>query len=64
MSVSFELYRIIDIRTLPDEANYSFQEVLNVLFHAVISPTIFIKYATKDLSSKIPKIKIPSANTP
>jgi hypothetical protein len=55
---------MFEIIILPDEANYSYQEVLNVLFHAVISPTIFIKYATKDLSSKIPKIKIPSANTP
>jgi hypothetical protein len=43
LSVSFELYSIFDIITLPDEVNCSYLEVLNVLFHAVISPTIFIK---------------------
>ena len=37
LGVSSELFSIIDIITLPAEANYSYQETLNVLLHAATS---------------------------
>jgi len=63
LAVSSELLSIVDIITLPDEANYSYQEFLNVLLHAATSSTDSLESASNDLRSKIPNIRIPSADT-
>ncbi|HHV24656.1 MAG TPA: ISH3 family transposase, partial [Methanosarcina sp.] len=39
LTVSSELLSIDNIITLPAEANYSYQEILNVLLHAATSST-------------------------
>src|SRR5674536_154209 len=39
LAVSSELFSLINIITLPDEANYSYQKFLNVLLHAATSST-------------------------
>lgn len=62
LAVSSELLSIINIITLPDEANYSYQEFLNVLLHAATSSTD-LESASNNLRSKIPNIRIPSAYT-
>ena len=61
LAVSSELFSLINIITLPDEANYSYQEFLNVLIHAATSSTNSLESASNDLRSKIPNIRIPSA---
>src|SRR5674476_1627122 len=63
LAVSSELFSLINIITLPDEANYSYQEFLNVLLHAATSSTNSLESASNDLRSKIPNIRIPSADT-
>lgn len=63
LAVSSELLSIVNIITLPAEANYSYQEFLNVLLHAATSPTDSLESASNDLKSKIPNTKIPSADT-
>jgi len=63
LALSSELFSIVNIITLPAEANYSYQEFLNVLLHAATSPTNSLESASNDLRSKIPDIKIPSADT-
>ena len=63
LAVSSELLSIVNIITLPDEANYSYQEFLNVLLHAATSSTDSLESASNDLRSKIPNIRIPSADT-
>lgn len=62
LAVSSELLSIINIITLPDEANYSYQEFLNVLLHAATSSTD-LESASNNLRSKIPNIRISSAYT-
>ena len=61
LAVSSELLSIDNIITLPAEANYSYQEILNVLLHAATSSTNSLESASNDLRSKIPNIRIPSA---
>jgi len=63
LAVSSELLSIVNIITLPAEANYNYQEFLNVLLHAATSPTDSLESASNDLKSKIPNTKIPSADT-
>ncbi|MDD3246463.1 MAG: ISH3 family transposase [Methanosarcina sp.] len=63
LGVSSELFSIIDIITLPAEANYSYQETLNVLLHAATSSSNSLESASNDLRSKIPNLRIPSADT-
>ena len=63
LGVSSELFSIVNIITLPAEANYSHQEFLNVLLHAATSSTNSLESASNDLRSKIPNIRIPSADT-
>lgn len=63
LAVSSEFLSIVNIITLPDEANYSYQEFLNVLLHAATSSTDSLESASNDLRSKIPNIRIPSADT-
>lgn len=63
LAVSSEFLSIANIITLPDEANYSYQEFLNVLLHAATSSTDSLESASNDLRSKIPNIRIPSADT-
>src|SRR5674476_1348087 len=63
LAVSSELFSLINIITLPDEANYSYQEFLNDLLHAATSSTNSLESASNDLRSKIPNIRIPSADT-
>lgn len=63
LAASSELFSVVNIITLPDEANYSFQEFLNILLHAVTSSTNSLESASNDLKSKIPNIKIPSPYT-
>ena len=63
LAVSSEFLSIVNIITLPDEANYSYQEFLNVLLHAATSSTDSLESASNDLKSKIPNIRIPSADT-
>jgi hypothetical protein len=63
MAVSSEFLSIVNIITLPDEANYSYQEFLNVLLHAATSSTNSLESASNDLRSKMPEIRIPSADT-
>jgi len=63
LAVSSELFSLINIITLSDEANYSYQEFLNVLLHAATSLTNSLESASNDLRSKIPNIRIPSADT-
>jgi hypothetical protein len=62
LAVSSELLSIINIITLPDEANYSYQEFLNVLLHTAIYSTD-LESASNNLRSKIPNIRILSAYT-
>ena len=61
--MSSKLFSIDNIITLPAEANYSYQEILNVLLHAATSSTNSLESASNDLRSKIPNIRIPSADT-
>jgi len=61
LAVSSKLLSIDNIITLPAEANYSYQEILNVLLHAATSSTNSLESASNDLRSKIPNIRIPSA---
>ena len=63
MALSSELFSTVNIITLPAEANYSYQEALNVLLHAATSSTNSLESASNDLRSKIPNIRIPSADT-
>ena len=63
LAVSSEFLSIANIITLPDEANYSYQEFLNVLLHAATSSTDSLESASNDLRSKLTDIKIPSADT-
>lgn len=63
LAVSSKLLSIDNIITLPAEANYSYQEILNVLLHAATSSTNSLESASNDLRSKIPNIRIPSADT-
>ena len=63
LGMSSELFSIVDIISLPSEANYTYQEILNVLLHAATSSTNSLESASNDLRSKIPEIKIPSADT-
>lgn len=63
LGVSSELFSIFNIITLPAEANYSYQEFLNVLIHAATSSTNSLESASNDLRSKTPYIRIPSADT-
>ena len=63
LALSSEFLSIVNIITLPDEANYSYQEFLNVLLHAATSSTDSLESASNDLRSKIPNIRIPSADT-
>ena len=55
-------FGIGSIITLPAEANYSYQEILNVLLHAATSSTNSLESAS-DLRPKIPNIRIPSVDT-
>src|SRR5674536_375519 len=48
LAVSSELFSLINIITLPDEANYSYQEFLNVLLHAATSSTNSLESASND----------------
>jgi hypothetical protein len=52
------LSSFVDIITLPYEANYNYQEVLNLLFHAATFSNNPLKTAISDSGSKIPQIKI------
>ena len=61
LTVSSNLLSIDNIITLPAEANYSYQEILNVLLHAATSSTNSLESASNDLRSKIPNIKIGSS---
>jgi len=61
--LSSGLLSIDNIITLPAEANYSYQEILNVLLHAATSSTNSLESASNDLRSKIPNIRIPSVDT-
>ena len=63
LSVSYERLSIANIINLPVEANYNYQELINVLLHAATSPTDSLESASNDLKSKIPNIRIPSADT-
>jgi hypothetical protein len=63
LAASSELLSIVNIITLPDEANYSYQEFLNVLLHAATSSTDSLESASNDLRLKVPEIRIPSADT-
>jgi hypothetical protein len=63
LAVSSEFFSIANIITLPDEANYSYKELLNVLIHAATSSTNSLESASNDLRSKVPEIRIPSADT-
>ncbi|MGZ5501683.1 MAG: ISH3 family transposase [Nitrososphaeraceae archaeon] len=63
LALSSELFSTVNIITLPAEANYSYQEALNVLLHAATSSTNSLESASNDLRSKIPNIRIPSADT-
>ena len=63
LAMSSERLSIINIITLPDEADYSYQDLLNVLLHAATSPTDSLESASNDLKSKIPTTKIPSVDT-
>jgi Transposase DDE domain len=63
LAVSSELLSIVNIITLPNDANYSYQEFLNVLLHAATSSTDSLESASNDLRSKVPEIRIPSADT-
>ncbi len=63
LALSSELFSIVNIITLPAEANYSYQEFLNVLLHAATSSTNSLESASNDLRSKIPNVRIPSADT-
>ena len=63
LAVSSELFSIVNIITLPAEANYSYQEILNVLLHAATSSTDSLESASNGLRPKIPNVRIPSADT-
>ena len=63
LAASSELFSIVNVIALPTEANYSYQEILNVLLHAATSSTDSLESASNDLRSKIPNIRIPSADT-
>lgn len=63
LAMSSELLSIVNIITLPAEANYSYQEFVNVLLHAATSSTNSLESASNDLKSKIPDVRIPSADT-
>ena len=63
LAVSSELFGKYDIITLPESANYECQETLNVLLYAATSQTNSLESASKDVISKNPDLKIPSADT-
>jgi len=48
LSVSSELSSFVDIITLPYGANYSYQKVLNLLFHAATFSNNTLKTANSD----------------
>src|SRR5674536_378065 len=52
LAVSSELFSLINIITLPDEANYSYQEFLNVLLHAATSSTNSCLLYTSDAADE------------
>ena len=63
LGVSSELFGKYDIITLPESANYECQETLNVLLYAATSQTNSLESASKDVISKNPDLRIPSADT-
>ena len=63
LAVSSELFGKYDIITLPESANYECQETLNVLLYAATSQTNSLESASKDVISKNPDLRIPSADT-
>jgi len=63
LAVSSELFNKYDIITLPESANYGCQATLNVLLYAATSQTNSLESASKDIKSKNPDLRIPSADT-
>ena len=63
LAVSSELFSKYDIITLPESANYRCKDILNVLLHASTSSTNSLAFASNDLKSKNPDLRIPSADT-
>lgn len=63
LAVSSELFGKYDIITFPESANYECQETLNVLLYAATSQTNSLESASKDVISKNPDLRIPSADT-
>ena len=54
--VSSELCSIVNITTLPYEANYNYQKIRNVLLHAATSSTNTLESAKESLSTKSHRI--------
>jgi len=59
LSTSSELGSFVDIIALSNEANYSPQEVIKVLFHAATSSNDSLEPVVNYQESKRPKIRIP-----
>jgi hypothetical protein len=58
-----ELFSKTRIINLPENADYLFQDTLNVLLHAATSATNSIESASIDLRSKTPNRNVPSGDT-
>jgi hypothetical protein len=63
LTTAFELFDKHHIIKLPPNAEYETEKVLNVILHAVTSPSNSLESASNDLKRKNPEAKIPSADT-
>ena len=63
LALTSELFGKSKIINLPEKAEYSFQDTLNVLLCAATSTTNSIESASIDLSIKTPYKNVPSADS-
>jgi hypothetical protein len=63
LALTSELFGKARIINLPEKADYSFQETLNVLLHAATSTTNSIESASKDLRIESPNKNVPCGDS-
>jgi hypothetical protein len=63
LALTSELFGKSKIINLPEKAEFSFQDTLNVLLHAATSTTNSIESASNDLRMKTPYKNVPSADS-
>ena len=63
LALTSELFCKSKIINLPENAEYSFQDTLNVLLRAATSSTNSIESASNDLRIKTPNKNVPSADS-